>query len=336
MLGNTYPQASSLPYQERTPMSRSTCIVFAVLMWAAATAASAAALARNARSLRVKPTRSVVYKTVRNVRLQLRVFEPEGHKASEKRPAIVFFFGGGWVGGTPGQFYPQCAYLASRGMVAISAEYRVKSRHKVSPFECVTDGKSAVRWVRANAATLGVDPERVAAGGGSAGGHVGACTGTIEGLEEPGEDAAVSSKPNAMVLFNPVLALDFEEWKKAGLPEARVAQLRQRFGGRDPREISPVHHVKAGIPPTIVFHGKADKTVPYATAERFATSMKAAGCRCELVGYDGLGHGFFNFGRGDGKPFPDTMRRADAFLASLGWLTGEPTIDAFLDKQDKE
>ena len=317
-------------------MRGSTCIVSAVLMCAAATVASAAARAQNARSLRVKPTRSIVYKTVRNVRLQLRVFEPEGHKASDKRPAIVFFFGGGWVGGSPGQFYPQCAYLASRGMVAISAEYRVRSRHKVSPFECVTDGKSAVRWVRANAATLGIDPDRVAAGGGAAGGHVGACTGTIEGLEEPGEDAAVSSKPNAMVLFNPVLVLDFGEWAKAGVPAARLAQIRQRFGDRDPQEISPAHHVKAGIPPTIVFHGKADTTVPYATAERCAAAMKAAGCRCDLAGYDGLGHGFFNFGRGDGKPFPDTMRRADRFLASLGWLTGEPTIDAFLDTLKKE
>ena len=123
----------------------------------------------------MQPTRSLVYKTINGARLQLHVFEPEGHKPSDRRPAIVFFFGGGWTGGglpairPPTQFYPQCKYLASRGMVAISAEYRVKGTHGVSPFECVTDGKSAVRWVRAHAAELGIDPNRLASGGGSAG-----------------------------------------------------------------------------------------------------------------------------------------------------------------------
>ena len=71
---------------------------------------------------RPQPTRSVVYKTVGDVSLALHLFEPEGHKATDKRPAIVFFFGGGWNGGTPSQFYPHCAYLASRGMVAVAAE----------------------------------------------------------------------------------------------------------------------------------------------------------------------------------------------------------------------
>ncbi|HUT34436.1 MAG TPA: alpha/beta hydrolase [Planctomycetota bacterium] len=273
------------------------------------------------------PTRTLVYKTVGDAKPQLHVFEPEGHKASDKRPAIVFFFGGGWTGGTPTQFFPQCKYLASRGMVAISAEYRVKSRHGVSPFECVTDGKSAIRWVRAHAAELGIAPERLAAGGGSAGGHVAACTGVIDGLDEKGEDAAVSSKPNALVLFNPVLVLDWEEFKKAGIPDERIRQLSDRFAGRDPKAVSPFHHVNAGDPPTIVFHGKADTTVPFPTAERFAEAMKKAGSRCELFGYDGQAHGFFNFGRGDA--FYATLREADKFLVSLGYLQGADTLDDF-------
>ena len=284
----------------------------------------------------MKPTRSEVFKTLGGVKLRIHIFEPEGHQPSDKRPAVVFFFGGGWVGGSPGQFFPQCKYLASRGMVAMSAEYRVKNRHGTTPFECVTDGKSAVRWVRANAAKLGIDPERIAAGGGSAGGHVAAATGTIDGLEEKDEDAAVSSKPNAMVLCNPALVLDFDEWKRRGIPEARLAQIKERFDGRDPKGVSPFHHVKKGAPPTIIFHGKADATVPYATAERFTQAMKQAGNRCELVGYEGQGHGFFNFGRGDGTAFRETMRAADKFLASLGWLAGEPTIEAFLESLSKE
>ena len=275
----------------------------------------------------MKPARKVVYKTVQGAKLHLHVFEPEGHEASASRPAIVFFFGGGWVGGSPGQFYPQCTYLASRGMVAFSAEYRVKDRHGVTPFECVTDGKSAIRWVRANAAKLGVDPARIAAGGGSAGGHVAACTGVIDGLEEKGEDASVSSRPNALVLFNPALVLDFEEWKKRGVPDERLAQIRQRFGGRDPRGVSPCHHVKAGAPPTIVLHGEADTTVPFATAKLFADAAKKLGNRCELVGYKGQAHGFFNFGRGEA--FWQTLREVDKFLVSLKYLEGPDTLEQF-------
>src|SRR5210317_1899318 len=95
-----------------------------------------------------KPDKEVVYKTIGDVELKLHIFNPEGHKASDESPAIVFFFGGGWMGGSPSQFYPHCDYLASRGMVAMSAEYRVKGKHKTSPKECVMDGKSAVRWIR--------------------------------------------------------------------------------------------------------------------------------------------------------------------------------------------
>ena len=275
----------------------------------------------------MKPTRAVVYKTINGAKLRLHVFEPDGHTPADRRPAAVFFFGGGWTGGTPQQFFPQCKYLASRGMLAASAEYRVKNRHGITPYECVADGKSAIRWVRAHATKLGVDPDRIAGGGGSAGGHVAACTGVIEGLEEKGEDAAVSSRPNALVLFNPAVVLDFEEWKKRGIPAERLEKIRQRFQGRDPKGVSPCHHVKAGAPPTLVLHGRADTTVPFATAERFAEAMKKAGNRCQLVGYDGQGHGFFNLGRGDA--FFQTLREADKFLASLDYLKGPNTVDQF-------
>ncbi len=119
----------------------------------------------------MEPTREINFKTIGDVKLKLFVFEPEEHKSTDSRPAIVFFFGGGWNQGSPQQFYPHCKYLAARGMVAISAEYRVRSRHGITPFECVTDGKSAVRWIRANADKLGIDADSIATGGGSAGGH---------------------------------------------------------------------------------------------------------------------------------------------------------------------
>jgi acetyl esterase/lipase len=278
----------------------------------------------------MEPTREEVFKTLGDVELKLYVFEPEGHKPADSRPAIVFFFGGGWRGGSTQQFYPQCKYLASRGMVAISAEYRVRSRHEVTPFECVTDGKSAIRWVRADAQRLGIDPNRIAAGGGSAGGHVAACTGVIDGLDEPGEDSAVGSKPNALVLFNPVLVIPWRD--ESEMTDEQRENAKERFGGRDPRDISPYHHVTPDDPPTIILHGEADKTIPIRTARMFVEAMSKAGNRCELAAYAGKGHGFFNYR--NGQPFYDTMYEADKFLASIGYLEGPPTLDQFKQSLD--
>ena len=194
------------------------------------------------------------YKQVGEAKLFLHAFNPKGHKALDRRPAIVFFFGGGWNGGTPKQFDPHCRYLASRGMVAITAEYRVKSRNKTTPFECVKDGKSAIRWVRENAGKLGVDAKRVAAGGGSAGGHVAAATGNCPGLEEEGENLKVSSKPDVLVRFNPV----YDNSSK-GFGHDRV---KPRW-----KEISPMHNIRKGAPPTIVFLGTKDNLIPVSTAQ---------------------------------------------------------------------
>ena len=187
---------------------------------------------------KAKPDKTVVYKRVGDTELKLHVFLPEGHKLTDKRPGIVFFFGGGWVSGTPSQFYPHCRHLALRGMVAMSAEYRVKSRNKTTPKECVMDGKSAVRWIRANAAKWGVDPGKLAAGGGSAGGHVAAATGNVEGFEEEGEDATVSSRPDALVLFNPV----YDNGPK-GYGHGRVKEYW--------KQISPMHNLGKNSPPTM-------------------------------------------------------------------------------------
>ncbi|MCX7826265.1 MAG: alpha/beta hydrolase [Verrucomicrobiae bacterium] len=271
-----------------------------------------------------------VYKTVGDVKLNLYIFAPEGHQPDDKRPAIVFFFGGAWTTGSPGQFLHQCEYLASRGMVAMTADYRVASRHQVKLVQCVADAKSAIRWVRANAKRLGVDPDRIAAGGGSAGGHLAGAVGTIEGLDEKGEDTTVSSKPNAMVMFNPALVL--APLQGDGVVGNDRLKLTEERCGIAPVKISPCHHVRPGAPPAIIFHGMADTTVPYATARAFTEAMKKAGNRCELVGFEGQPHGFFNFGRGENKYFVETTRKMDLFLASLGWLKGEPTIDEFMKR----
>ena len=262
--------------------------------------------------------RSEIYKTVGDVKLNMYIFEPAGHKPSDRTPAIVFFFGGGWTAGSPAQFYQHCRHLAERGMVAMTADYRVSTRHKVKALQCVQDAKSAVRWIRANAKRLGVDPDHIAAGGGSAGGHLAAAIGTIAGLDEPAEDSSISSVPNALVLFNPAVVLSMEGLPQLGDPK-RIEGLAARMG-IEPIKLSPYHHVKKGVPPTIIFHGTADTAVPFKTVELFAEAMTKAVNQCKLVPYEGRTHGFFNFGRGNGSDYQSTLRMMDAFLVEEGFL----------------
>lgn len=260
----------------------------------------------------ITANREVVYKTIGDVELKLHIFEPEGHKETDQRPAIVFFFGGGWSGGNPKQFYQQARALANQGMVAYSAEYRVKSRNKTTPFECVKDAKSAVRWIRTHASELGIDPNRIVASGGSAGGHIAGATGIIKGYEEAGEDLSVSSKPNLMILFNPVLdTTDKGYGAKNFKPEQQT-------------DLSLTHKVKPGIVPTLVFHGTGDTTVPFENAERFTRLMKKAGNECLLEAYKSKGHGFFNgafFRKRNGdEDFNATMQQSIQFLTKHDYL----------------
>ena len=257
------------------------------------------------------------YKTVGDTKLNLYIYYPPGHKPSDKRAAIVFFFGGGWTNGSPGQFEQHCKHLASRGMVAITADYRVASRHQVKAVSCVADAKSAIRYVRKEATRLGVDPNRIVAAGGSAGGHLAVCAGVIQGFDEIGEDLSISSVPNAMALFNPAVVLAPAEGLTR-MNEDRVTSLTERMGV-EPKLLSPYHQVKAGAPPTIIFHGKADNTVPYVTVELFTKAMTDAGNKCTLVGYDGQAHGFFNYGRSE--YYEKTVAALDEFLAGLGYLS---------------
>lgn len=265
----------------------------------------------------LQPDRLVTYKQVSGVDLQLHIFEPPALEGRKRTAAIVFFFGGGWQSGTPSQFYAQARSLADLGMLAMTAEYRVKKRNGTSPFESVEDAKSAIRWVRRNAQKLGIDPKRIVAAGGSAGGHLAACTGLISGHESPDEDLKVSSQSNAMILFNPVLDTTAKGFG------------RKHVGADRETEISPCHHVAPGQPKTLVLHGTADNTVPFENAERFVQLMKESGNSARLVAYEGQSHGFFNSftfrpKRFDRSRYESTLQESIDFLAELGYLQSNP------------
>ena len=244
------------------------------------------------------PTKSFTYKKSKQADLAIFVHYPPGWKETDKRPAIVFFFGGGFQFGSVSQFIPQATYFASRGMVAARADYRVKSRHGVEPDACVEDAKSAIRWLRQNAAKLGVDPNRIVASGSSSGGYLAACT-ACSGRDAEGEDTSVSSKSNASVLFFPYLPFANERstWK-----------------------IVPTLHLTKDTPPTLILFGTKDDLLK--RGEEFMARSKEVGHRAEMFMAEGVGHGFFN------APIwrDRTLYRVDEFLESLGYLEGKPTI----------
>lgn len=252
------------------------------------------------------------YKPESGDTLKLDIFFPENHTPAEKRGCIVFFFGGGWSSGSTEQFYGYSKYLASRGLVAISAQYRTKSSHKVTPRQCVEDGKRAIRYVREHAKELGVDPDKVIASGGSAGGHVAAACALCPKIDAT-PDSAVSCIPNTLVLFNPVY-----DNGPDGYGHKTVSDYW--------KDISPFHNIRKGLPPAVVFFGTRDTCVPVATIKAFEKQMVEAGNTCETHLYEGEEHGFFHICKGGRKMFEDVLVKVDAFLVKHGYLTGPNTV----------
>ncbi len=246
---------------------------------------------------------ALVYKKVGDRELKLFITNPSDWMTNDKRPALVFFHGGGWKGGAAQQFTPQSHYFAARGLVCIQVQYRTLGASPTPPLVCVQDAKSALRYVRAHAAELGIDPNRIAAGGGSAGGHLAAFTSMVEGLDDPADDLTISPRAQALLLFNPVF-----DNGPGGFGYERI--------GARYREFSPAHNISADAPPTIVFLGTADNLIPVETAQKFKADMEKVGNRCDLHLYEGAIHGFFN-----NPPYLEqTIAQCDKFLVSLGWL----------------
>ncbi len=259
-------------------------------------------------SIQPEDNKSVaVFKTTPQGDLKINLYFPKDWKPTDHRVGIVFFFGGGFTSGDPVQFKTKSEYLASRGMVAAAAEYRIKNKHHTDPVKSMEDAKSAVRWMRINARRLGIDPGKLLAGGGSAGGTCALYTAYNTSFEPEGEDTSVSSKPDALVLYNPYVGTaDDKNFHDEPNPAWRTDWKVTKHG-----------------PPAILFFGTDDALL--APARTFVQQMVAAGNRVELYTAEGQKHGFFN-DRGGTPWHAVTLRQTDVFLASLGFLKGTPTV----------
>ena len=279
--------------------------------------------------------KKIVYKTVGNEPISLNVFLPSDWKPGEKRPAAVWIHGGAWVAGDAQGFFPQARYFANRGMVGVSLDYRLLGKDATHLRDCISDCKSAIRYLRQHAAELGIDPQRIAVLGDSAGGHLAACLALVDGCDDPQDDLTFSPAPNAMVLCNGVLDLTGPKWihyaiggeaVKKNSPESLAAPTAEDEANA--QKVSPLYLVKAGLPPTLVMQGLEDKIVEPQQATHFTDKMKAAGNRCDLVLIEHARHAFicvkYTASEAD---VVEQMKTIDRYLASLGYITGAPTLE---------
>ncbi|PAW89035.1 MAG: hypothetical protein B9S26_09350 [Opitutia bacterium Tous-C4FEB] len=253
------------------------------------------------------PGKPYIYKQSAGKPRQMEIYFPPNHNpAKSKVPGMILFHGGSWGGGSLSQFRIACAYFASRGLVCATAEYRKLSAAEAEQLPpgvtkkraCVTDAKSAIRWFKQNAAELGIDPRRVIAGGGSAGGHISALATMNSGLNDPADPQEFDTGVVAYLWFNPAFSA----------------------GDKEDPEIDILRHLKADLPPAIVFFGDKDGwkkgwDVAHAKWKSLGTET------IDLQIAPGQSHSFFN-----SDPWQTvTLIAADRFLAKHGLLKGEPT-----------
>lgn len=247
------------------------------------------------------PDTQWTYKIVDGKALKMDVFLPEGYDSNDDFPVFVVFHGGSWEAGEPSWHYPDCAYWSSRGMVAVSVDYRLKTRDQIEvPLECVKDAKSAIRFLRKNAGKLKINPDALVAAGDSAGGQIAAAVAMIDAANDDYYDRTISCMPNAVILYNPY------------------------FKCRP--DLSPPNFIKGGLPPMITFLGDRDPAITVKELNRFHESLKIAGNDSEYyVGKGGV-HGFCN-GRNPMNPFFYwSLELEDRFLVKHGILSGDPQV----------
>ncbi len=291
-------------------------VVMLVAWWAFAGLSGSAPWAQGRKTEEQPQTH--VFTPVNGVDLKAHVFRPAQEPPGAPRSAIVLFHGGGWYMGEPEWVFSRARRFAALGLVAVAAQYRLSDQKTISPLEAMADARAVIRWTRANSARLGINPDRIAAYGISAGGHLAASAAIFS---EPAERDQASAAPNALVLVSPALQLEGDPWPQRLLGSRASAS-----------SISPVSHVRTGLPPTLILQGDVDTVTPLAGAQLFCQRMRAANNRCDLTVYRGFGHVFTPAGsRDDAMPQPDpkiaaeASVKADEFLASLGYVKPRAT-----------
>ncbi|MEZ2348484.1 alpha/beta hydrolase [Terriglobus sp. RCC_193] len=246
----------------------------------------------------------VTYKTVDGRDLGMWIVEPKDFGAQDyaaKRPAVLLVHGGGWANGAAGVHNAQAKVIAQHGAVAILLQYRLLPHNPhEEPRICVEDTKSAIRWLRAHAGELRLDPNKIAAGGSSAGGYNAAYAAVGPGWNDPHDDVSISARPDALVLLNPALDIHYSN-----------AMFH------NDQKLSPMSYINKDVPPMLILSGSNDEVIHADLLRDYAEKLKAAGVRCELHIYPGQVHTFYR-----NEPYlSETNAQIITFLHSLGFVS---------------
>lgn len=250
------------------------------------------------------PDEIKTYKQKDNKELKAHIFYPDtGSNNKGASPAFLFFHPGGWTMGEPQWGYEICSHYASKGLTAISFQYRITSIGGSTPADALADVKSAIRWTRKNAAELGINPKKVIAGAISAGSHLATCAACITGFDDTSDDLTISPVPDVLV------------FQSACLNTVIIDEFTSLLQGRaNSEELSPFHHLKVGMPPMCIIHGKADNLVPFGSVREYVEKSVKLGNRCELHPFEDTDHFFGNVDSAE------VFKLMDEFLMSLGYL----------------
>ncbi len=229
------------------------------------------------------------------------------------RPVIVFFHGGFWDTPTPTQFVPHCLHFTGRGAVAVAAETRSGGRHGSGPLEAIEDARELIRWIRGNADTFNLDPNKIIAGG-AGGGALLALLATMPKPKELPPVDGLDCYPQALVLFSALVNTATKGKAAERFPDFKTA-----------KRLSPTQLIRRKLPPMIFFHGKADRITPFEEVEKFRRRMRWRGNSCEIVDFERADHSFFNFNVSH-KNFEMAIGAADRFLVERGLL--KPPVEA--------
>jgi len=275
----------------------------------------------------------VIFKQTKDSTLKIYYSKPADAKKGKKYPAIIWIHGGGWTSGTASSFFPHAKYFANRNAVGFSIEYRLIKFNGTGLAECLEDCKSAIRFIRAHAKELNIDPDQIIVLGDSAGGHLAGCLGTIDGFDDPADDLSVSAKPNAMVLYNPCVDMTVYPLVKnvlsnqikniKALDSASIKPEDWQLA----RTFSPINAVKSGQPHCLIMHGLNDKVIPCEQSVRFTEAMKKAGNNSKILLLPNTRHAFVvpKYTATE-EQVVNAITEGDKYLTSLGYLKGEPTL----------
>lgn len=265
-------------------------------------------------------------------------FLPKDLKPGEKRPSLVLIHGGAWHAPGASIFYPMAKYFASRGVPTFSIDYRSieQPTNGVGVPEILSDCRSSMRYLRSHASEFGIDPQKIAVLGDSAGGHLAACLGTIP---DPADVTLGVSRADLMIPCNPIVDMGPGEgntntWfrviqkgaamDKKPTPESILPMPDQIAVAKS---VSPLAFVSTKSAPALVMHGLDDTIVTPEQSRKFAQALKAAGVTVELVLIPGARHAFIlpKYTASE-ESVVETMVTVDRFLAKKGYVTGEPTL----------